>query len=191
MMQAVVAAADTSHVITAVAATAVGNHNYMVGGLIVAVGIEAVAILLLLYHKGWDAIANVPTTNLRTLISIALFSMFNVSVITVGYLTGTYPPEFVIVWMESFICVAMGLDVLQYTAKRFTTDANIPSIQNVAGGITRGPAQSPPAPSPTPIVPPAVVPVVPALDSGPIRDDAPSPAMPNPSPRVGHFDAGA
>jgi len=169
---------DTARKIIATAAATEAHHNYFEWGLIAVVILLLVSNVLILSHRGWDWLSTIPTTNLRLVNGIALFSGFNISMMLVGYATHTYPPVDFVLAVESAILIMCGLDVTQYGIKRKTTDADIPSIQNVAGGITPGPATSPPAPPPAPIVP-ANVPVVPALPGGSaaVRDDS---AVPDP-----------
>ncbi len=157
------------------------HHNYTLAGLIATIVCLILVIVVLMRHKGWDAIATVPTTNLRIIVSISLFAAFNLSIIIVGFITGSYPPEGIVTTIDGAILIAQGLDVGQFFAKRSTTDQNTPSQQNVQSGLTQGPAQSPPAPLPTPVTPPAQsdVPIVPATPAVPLEQPiVPSPQGP-------------
>jgi len=147
------------------------HHSYTTAGLIVALVLEAVVIALLLWHRGWGWIATAPLTNIRLANGIAMASMFILSVMAVGYATGTYPPVEVILALGSFILLMCGLDVTQFGIKRWTTDPNVTSNQNVQAGITPGAPTSPPAPpaAPAPDIPPAVdpAPIAPAVITPP------------------------
>lgn len=164
---------QTAATIDSARAIVAAHHSYTLWGLIAIIVFQTIAIVLLISHKGWAWISTAPTTNIRLLNGIAVFSLFNLSVVLVGYATHTYPPVDVILALEGAILLMCGLDVAQYGVKRWTTDPAVQSNQNVQGGITPGAPLSPPAP---PIAPPA--------DVAASIDPAPKPIVPL-GPRAG------
>lgn len=168
LLQTVTAAAvDSARAIVDV------HRSYTTWGLVAAVILEGVALALVIAHRGWAWITSAPLTNIRLLNGILQSSLFVLSIMIVGYATGTYPPVDVILALGSFILLMCGLDVTQFGIKRWTTDPNISSTQNVQGGITQGPPTSPPAPLPTPgptdpsVPTPVPAPVVPTVIAPP------------------------
>lgn len=111
------------------------SHSHTVIALWVFVAIaivEAVAIWMTVKARGgWAYIATIPFVNLRQLVSLLLGVLTVVGSGIVGYLSGVWPPEEVLNSVLIALSVWMSIDVAQYWIKRKTTDAAIPSTQNM------------------------------------------------------------
>ena len=111
------------------------SHNHTVIALWVMIGlsvVEAVVIWITVKARGgWAYIATIPFVNLRQLVSLVLASVTIIGTGMVGYFSGVWPPEYIFFGSVAAISTWMGLDIWQYTVKRNTTDASIPSTQNI------------------------------------------------------------
>lgn len=111
------------------------SHSHTVIALWVVVGlvlVETVALWVTIKARGgWAYIATIPFVNLRQLVSLVLAVVTVVGTGMVGYFSGVWPPEYVLFAVLAAISTWMGLDIWQYRIKRNTTDASIPSTQNL------------------------------------------------------------
>lgn len=155
-----------------VAVSAAASHSIFTALLIGVIALQFVAIITLIrHHGGWDFVANLPTTNLFLLGGNALFMFFNVALVLTGYSAHYWPPVDVILAIEGALLLNMGKDVTQYGVKRFSTNPDIASTQNVQSGITPGPPISPPAPPAETDAKATIVPVPAATNTNdPVRD---------------------
>ena len=94
----------------------------------------------------WSWAADVPTTNVRIVVSIALACIY-VIVMTVGLVLGKTIDLDTSLSLGGFLLTMMGLDVVQYIQKRKT---HIPG--------TAAPEDAPAPPDPAPMVPAMPVP---------------------------------
>src|SRR3954469_12582038 len=102
------------------------DHNHILIALWAVVGglvIETVVLLILIRARGgWGYVATIPLTNLRQIVSIALAVVTVIGTGIVGYLSGVWPPEYVLEYVLISLTLWMGLDVTQFLIKRKTTD---------------------------------------------------------------------
>lgn len=146
---------------------------WALGVLVVA---EALMIgLLLRKNGGLDFLAVVPITPLRSLVAILLFPAAVIGVGVIGYATGVWPPEYIMVIVMGALTAWSGIEVTGVWLKRRTTDKTMPTRQNIQSGIAAGPAIAPPAaPTSEMQVPADEVPVVPAQPAVPPALNAPA-----------------
>jgi len=120
------------------------DHNHVLIALWAVVGglvIETVVLAILIKARGgWAYVATIPLVNLRQLVSIALAVVTVIGTGIVGYLSGVWPPEYVLEYVLFALTIWMGIDVAQFWIKRKTTDNTIQSTQNImaaqaAGGV--------------------------------------------------------
>lgn len=111
------------------------SHSHTVVTLWVLVGVVLVETAFLWItikaRGGWSYIATIPFVNLRQLVSLVLAILTVVGSGIVGYLSGVWPPEYLVDSVLLALSVWMSIDVAQYWIKRKTTDASIPSTQNM------------------------------------------------------------
>ena len=111
------------------------DHSHAVIAMWVFVGVALIeGLLLWITYKargGWAYVATIPFVNLRQLVSLSLAVVTVVGAGIVGYLSGVWPPEYLIDSTLLALTAWMGLDVGMYWVKRKTTDASIPSTQNI------------------------------------------------------------
>jgi hypothetical protein len=111
------------------------SHTHTIVTLWVFVAVSLLeAVLLWIAIKargGWTYIATIPFVNLRQLVSLALAGITVIGSGIVGYLSGVWPPEYMVHAVLFAVTVWMGIDVAQYWIKRKTTDPTIASTQNV------------------------------------------------------------
>lgn len=93
----------------------------------------------------WSWIADVPTTNLRIVVSIALAVIY-VIVMTVGMVLGKTVDLDMSLSIGGFLLTMMGLDVVQFIQKRKT---------HIPGEAPDPPTTDMPAPPPVPPAPDA------------------------------------
>lgn len=111
------------------------SHSHTVIALCVFVAVALVEALVIWVtvkaRGGWAYIATIPFVNLRQLVSLVLAVLTVVGSGIVGYLSGVWPPEYLMDSVLIAVSVWMSIDVAQYWIKRKTTDTNIPSTQNM------------------------------------------------------------
>ena len=147
--------------------------------------VVAQAIVLWIMFKargGWNYLATIPITNLRSLVAVGLFAITVVGTGLVGYFAGVWPPEYI--YDSTLIAETTwaGIEVAAVWLKRRTTNPEIASNQNLQSGVATQTATLPIPGKPAP-KPPAEVEV--AGDSTPL-DMRPVP----PRPLLTNDDAG-